>query len=164
MDLLLPKFGLFVWTVLAFLVLLFLLTKFAWKPILKSVNDRTDAIQEALDQAKLARKEIERLKIENEQNLKQAKADRDAVLKEAREMKDKIIAEAKDTAKVESDRMIENTKNVIQNEKLAAITDIKNQMAQLSIDIAEKVLKNQLSAKDEQEKLVQNLIKEAKLN
>lgn len=164
MDLLLPKFGLFVWTVLAFLVLLFILTKFAWKPILKSVNDRTDAIQEALDQAKLARKEIERLKIENEQNLKQAKADRDAVLKEAREMKDKIIAEAKDTAKIESDRMIENTKNAIQNEKLAAITDIKNQVAQLSIDIAEKVLKNQLSAKDEQEKLVQNLIKEAKLN
>ncbi len=164
MDLLLPKFGLFVWTVLAFLVLLFILTKFAWKPILKSVNDRTDAIQEALDQAKLARKEIERLKIENEHNLKQAKADRDAVLKEAREMKEKIIAEAKENAKEESDRMIENTRNAIQNEKLAAITDIKNQVALLSIDIAEKVLKNQLSAKDEQEKLVQNLIKEAKLN
>jgi len=146
------------------LILLFVLIKFGWKPILSSIETRENSITEAIEQAKKAREEMANLKSDNEKILKDARAERDAVLKEAREMKDKIISEAKNAAKSEGEKMLELAKNAIQNEKMAAMTEIKNQLANLSIDIAEKVLKKELSNKADQEALVQNLVKETNLN
>ncbi|MET2983861.1 F0F1 ATP synthase subunit B [Aureibaculum conchae] len=164
MDLVTPGFGLVFWTGITFLILLFLLRKFAWKPILGAVSEREDSIKNALLEADKARQEMQNLKSDNEKILKEARAERDAMLKEAREMKNNVISEAKDEAKAQANKIIEQAKSTIQNEKLAAITDLKNQVADLSIDIAEKVLKEQLSNKDKQEKLVESMLTEVKLN
>jgi len=166
METLIEQFssGLFIIQSIIFLILLFVLIKFGWKPILSSIETRENSITEAIEQAKKAREEMANLKSDNEKILKDARAERDAVLKEAREMKDKIISEAKNAAKSEGEKMLELAKNAIQNEKMAAMTEIKNQLANLSIDIAEKVLKKELSNKADQEALVQNLVKETNLN
>ena len=156
--------GLFVWQTVLFLALLFLLRKYAWKPILSAVEEREDGIKNALDAADNAKKEMEALNADNERILREAKTERDAILKEAREIKDTIIAEAKTQATVEADKVMDSAREQINNEKMAAITELKNQVADLSIDIAEKVLKSELKDADKQKEMVNNALKEAALS
>jgi F-type H+-transporting ATPase subunit b len=164
MDLITPELGLIFWTTLSFLILLFILGKFAWKPILNAVNDREEGIKNSLAEADKARQEMLDLKSDNEKILNEARAERDGMLKEARDIKNNLIEEAKDEAKVQANKLMEQAKIAIQNEKLAAIADIKSQVANLSIDIAEKVVKDELSDKNKQLKLVEQLLGEVKLN
>lgn len=164
MDLLTPSVGNIFWTAVVFLILLILLAKFAWKPILGAVGERQANIQDALNQAVLARKEMEALKADNEKIMREAKMERDAILKEARELKDKIVLEAKEAAKVEGDKMIENARLSIEAEKAAAMADIKNQIGTLSVNIAESILKSQLNNPAAQEELVQSYLKNQNLN
>ena len=156
--------GLFFWQCLLFGLLLFLLWKFAWKPILSAVNDREDGIKDALAAAENAKKEMQNVTADSERLLKEARAEREAMLKEAREIKDKVVADAKELAKSEGDKMIKQAQATIESEKKAAVADIKNQVANLSVDIAEKVIKEQLSNKGEQLKLVENMLGDIKLN
>ncbi|WP_312322550.1 F0F1 ATP synthase subunit B [Soonwooa sp.] len=164
MDLLTPSIGNLFWTTVVFILLLALLAKFAWSPILSAVRERENNIQDALNQAKLARQEMSQLKEDNERILREAKLERDAILKEAREMKDKIVNDAKDVAKVEGEKMIANAKASIQTEKNAAMADIKNQIGTLSVSIAENILKQKLDNNEAQTALVENLINKSNLN
>lgn len=164
MDLITPGFGLVFWTAITFLLLLVILKKFAWKPILGAVSEREDSIKNALLEADKARQEMENLKSDNEKILKEARAERDAMLKDAREIKNNMITEAKDEAKAQANKLMEQAKISIQNEKSAAIADIKKQVASLSIDIAEKVVKEELSSESKQHKLVEDMLKDVKLN
>ncbi len=164
MELVQPGIGLIFWMTLSFSALIFILAKFAWKPILKGLKEREDSIDEALNSANKAREDMKALKFSNEELLKEAKEERDVIMKEARAVKDKIIDEAKDRAGIEAARIVEAAKESIQYEKMSAITDLKNQLATLSIEIAEKVLKQELSAKDKHEELVKRLISEVKFN
>jgi F-type H+-transporting ATPase subunit b len=166
MEKLLGEFsiGLFFWQSLLFVALLLLLRKYAWKPILNAVNDREEGIKDALASAELAKKEMENLQADNEKLLKEARAERDMMMKEAREIKTKMISDAKDEAKVEADKLLSNAQAAIQSEKKAAIADIKSQVATLSLEIAEKVVKDELSSKDKQLKLVESMLGDAKLN
>lgn len=164
MDLIKPEYGLIFWTGLSFLILLFVLRKFAWKPILGAVNDREQSIKDALASAEAAKKEMENLTADNEKLLKEARMERDTMMKEARELKAKMIADAKEEAKLEADKMISNAQAAIESEKKSAIADIKSQVASLSIEIAEKVVKDELSSKDKQLKLVESMLGDAKLN
>ena len=156
--------GLFIIQSVIFLILLFVLGKFAWKPILEAVNEREVSIQDALNQAQLARDEMKNLKAENEHIIREAKAERDAILKEAREIKDNIIAEAKESAKVEGDKMIENARQSITAEKSAAMADIKAQIGALSVDIAENILQKKLDNSEAQNELVTNYLNNSNLN
>ena len=158
------SFGLFFWALLIFVGLVFLLKKFAWKPILDSVNTREEGIRNALLSAENAKKEMQNLKSDNEKLLAEARAERDAMMKDAREIKEKMIADAKSEAQTQGLKMIEQAKAAIQSEKNAAVADLKNQVATLSIEIAEKVLKSELSDKDSQTKLVEKMLGDAKLN
>jgi F-type H+-transporting ATPase subunit b len=164
MGLITPGLGLIFWTTLAFLVVLFLLKKMAWKPILEAIKKREQTIDEALKAAEKARMDMAALKNSNEQLLKQAREERDGILKEARDHKEAIITEAKSKAQAEVNRMLENARETIKNEKLAAIAELKNQVATLSIDIAEKILKTELSAENKQNAVVNNLVNEINLN
>lgn len=164
MDLLTPSIGNLFWTAVVFILLLALLAKFAWSPILSAVRERENNIQDALNQAKLARQEMSQLKEDNERILREAKVERDAILKEAREMKDKIVNDAKDVAKVEGEKMIANAKASIQTEKNAAMADIKNQIGTLSVSIAENILKQKLDSNEAQSALVESLINKSNLN
>lgn len=164
MDLVTPDVGLLFWTTISFLVLLFLLRKFAWKPILKSVTDREQSIEDALAAAENAKKEMENLTADNERILKEARAERETLLKEARELKTKMISDAKDEAKEAADKMIAQAQAAIENEKKGAMAELKNQVAALSVDIAEKVVKTELADKDKQLKLVEDMLGDAKLN
>ena len=155
--------GLFVWQTVLFLALLFLLRKYAWKPILSAVEEREEGIKNALEAADIAKKEMEALNADNERILRESKAERDSILKEAREIKETIITEAKTQAAEEADKVLASAREQINNEKLAAITELKNQVADLSIDIAEKVLKSELKDADKQKALVNNALKEAAL-
>ena len=155
--------GLFFWQTIIFILLIFLLKKFAWKPILDAVNEREEGIKNALLSAEKAREEMASLQSDNEQTLKKARSERDSLLKEAREIKQQIIDEAKNEAKSEAKKIISQAQETIQNEKNAAIVDLKNQVAGLSIDIAEKVLKEKLSDDKTQMKLVKDLVKEVTL-
>ncbi len=164
MELVQPAFGLTFWMVLGFLIVLFLLTKFAWKPILKALHERENSIEDALNAAKKAKAEIEGLKSDNEKLLAEAKQERDQILKEARITKDNIINEARNKATAEADRLLALAREGIHNEKMAAITDLKNQVALLSVEIAEKVMKQQLANDDKQKALVADLLKDVKMN
>ena len=166
MEKLLEEFslGLFFWQTLLFGLLLFLLYKFAWKPILKAVNDREEGIKNALDAADAAKKEMQNVTADSEKLLKEARAERDALLKEARELKEGIVSEAKEQAKIEGDKMIKQAQAAIESEKKAAVADIKAQVANLSLDIAEKVIKEELSDKKKQQKLVEDMLGDIKLN
>ncbi len=159
-----PGIGLLFWMTLTFVILLFLLAKFAWKPIVNAVNERETSIVDALNQAKLAKKEMEELKADNERIIREAKIERDAILKEAREIKDRIVGEAKDAAKTEGDKMIEAAKQTIQAEKNAAMADIKTQIGTLSVNIAESILKQKLDNSEAQDELVQNYLNKSNLN
>lgn len=164
MDLVTPDVGLLFWTFISFAILFFILKKFAWKPIVKTVNDRENSIKEALASAEAAKREMQNLTADNEKLLKEARVERDAMMKEARELKTKLIADAKEEAKAEGAKMIANAQAAIQSEKKAAIADIKTQVASLSIEIAEKVVNEELSNKDKQLKLVSDLLGDATLN
>lgn len=159
-----PGIGLIFWTTIVFLLLVFILSKYAWKPILNAVKTREQGIEDALSAAEKAKKEMEELKAGNEKILAQAKAERDALLKEARETKDSIVAEAKAKATKEAERIMTAAREQITNEKNAAITELKNQVASLSIEIAEKILRSELSSDDKQKALVNNLMKDVNLN
>lgn len=156
--------GLFVWQTVLFITLIFLLKKYAWGPILSSIEDREQGIKDALDSAQSAREEMQALSADNQKVLQEAKVERDTILKEAREMKESIINDARSAASVEADKVIESAREQIQNEKMAAITDLKNQVASLSIDIAEKVLKSELSDQLKQKDFVAAALKDADLN
>lgn len=156
--------GLFFWQSLLFLVLVFFLRKFAWKPILEAVEGREEGIKNALQAAEKAKADMQALNADNERILAEAKADRDKLLKEAREMKENIISEAKDKASQEADKVMAAAKEQINNEKMKAVTELKNQVAELSIEVAEKILKSELKDPDKQKELVAAALKEAELN
>jgi F-type H+-transporting ATPase subunit b len=164
MDLITPGFGLVFWTVITFLILLFVLKKFAWKPILGAVSSREESIKDALAAAEAARRDMENLQADNERILQEARAEREAMMKDARDMKNKMIADAKEDAKLTADKMIAQAQEAIQSEKKAAIAELKGQVASLSLEIAEKVVKQELSNKGQQEKLVEEMLGKATLN
>ncbi len=156
--------GLFIWQAILFIALVLLLKKFAWKPILDSVNDREEGIKNALDAAEKAKLEMQNLQADNQKLLQEARAERETMLKEARDMKSKMIEDAKDEAKTAAGKLIEQAQAAIETEKKAAIAELKSQVASLSIEIAEKVMREELSNKDKQVKLVESMLGEAKLN
>lgn len=156
--------GLFIVQTILLLVIIFLLVKFAWKPILNSLNERETGIQDALAAAENARKEMQNLQADNDRLLQEARAERDSMMKEARDIKDSMISEAKEQAQVEADKIIKQAQITIETEKKAAVADIKNQVAGLSLEIAEKVLKDELADKKKQEKLVSDMLGNIKLN
>ncbi len=164
MELVKPSIGLIFWMVVSFSIILFLLKKFAWQPILSMIKEREESIENALSAAEKAKEEMKALQSDNERILAEARNERDAMLKEARELKEKIVAEAKGLAAKEGERMLEASRISIQNEKVAAIAAIKNQVATLSIEIAEKILKSELSTDEKQKSLVNSLLKEVNLN
>jgi len=158
------SFGLFIWQTIIFVGLIFLLKKFAWKPILDAVNEREEGIKNALLSADNARKEMQNLQADNQRILQEARLERDAMLKEAREMKEKTIADSKNEAQIQGLKMIEQAKAAIESEKSAAMAELKAQVATLSLEIAEKLLKDELSNKESQVKLVEKMLGDAKLN
>ena len=156
--------GLFLWQTIIFIVLIIALRKFAWGPILTAVNEREESIEQALKSAEEARLKLAELKTDNQALLNETRAERDAMLKDARTMKDGILAEAKAAASLEGDKMMTSARESIQQEKMAAITDLKNQVAVLSIEIAEKILKDELSSAEKQKALIDNVVKDIVLN
>ena len=156
--------GLFILQTILFLALIFLLKKFAWKPILDAVNEREEGIKNALLSAENARKEMQNLQSDNQRILQEARLERDAMLKDAREMKEKIVADAKKEAQAQGLKMIEQAKAAIEGEKNAALAELKSHVATLSLEIAEKLLKDELSNKEAQVKLVEKMLGDAKLN
>jgi F-type H+-transporting ATPase subunit b len=158
------SFGLFIWQIVIFVGLILLLKKFAWKPILDAVNEREEGIKNALLSAENAKKEMQNLKSDNEKLLADARTERDAMIKEAREIKEKMINDAKSEAQAAGEKMISQAKAAIESEKNAAMTELKNQVSSLSLEIAEKVLRDELSNKDSQTKLVEKMLGDAKLN
>jgi F-type H+-transporting ATPase subunit b len=164
MDLITPGIGMIFWSTLFFLVLLFILGRFAWPAILAAVAARNESIRRALDAAEKAKEEMTQLKADNEKILAEAKNERDALLKEAKLVKDKMIAEAREKAEEESKKLIQGAREAISTEKAAAINEMKERMATLSVDIAEKILRMKLEESKAQKELVNKLIKEADLN
>ncbi len=152
------------WTSIIFIIFLFLLSKFAWKPILGAVTEREESIKNALLSAENAKREMQNLQADNQRILQEARLERDAMLKEAREMKDKMIAEAKTEAQAEGLKLIEQAKTSIEVEKNAAMAELKSHVSNLSVSIAEKLLKAELTNKDSQNQLVNQLLSDAKLN
>lgn len=164
MELVSPGIGLIIWMTVSFAALVFILGRYAWKPILKSLRDRENTIDEALNQANKAREEMKALKAGNEQLLKEAQAERSVILREARKLKDEIIEKARAKANEEANNIVENAKERIENEKMAAMTDLKNQIASISIEVAEKILEHELSDKSRQQEFMKKLIDNAKFN
>ena len=164
MELLLPGLGLIFWTLIAFILVFIILRKFAWKPILSSLNERERTIADSLETAQRVRAEMAQLKGENEEMLAKAREERGLMLKEARDTKDRIISEAKEQAKVEANKIIVEAQQAINAQKMAAITDVKNQVGKLVIEVTEKVLRKELSSKEAQEAHIRGLVSEVKMN
>lgn len=164
MDLIIPSSGLIFWQLLGFLALLFILIKFAWKPMLAALEERESGIENALKAAELARNEMANLKSENEKLLQEARLERDIILKKAQEASVKMIEDAKNEALKVAALQIENAKAVIETEKKAAITEVKNQVAILTIEVTEKLLRRNLTDEKAQKALVDEFIKDTKLN
>ncbi|MBG9376156.1 F0F1 ATP synthase subunit B [Panacibacter sp. DH6] len=164
MQLLTPEFGLLIWTLIAFLIVFFILGKFAFPAITKGLKEREEGIANALASADKAKAEMAQLKNENEALLAKAREERNILLKEAKETADKLIADAKDKAKNEFDRIIAEAQIAIQQQKNAALTDVKNQVGNLVIEVAEKVLRKELANKSEQENYIKQLADGVKLN
>ena len=158
------SYGLFFWQAIILVILIVLLAKFAWKPILAALAAREEGISNALLAAENAKKEMQNLKSDNEKLLAEARAERDALIKEAREIKEKMIADAKSEAQAQGEKMIESAKASIESEKNAAMAELKNQVSSLSLEIAETLLKGELSNKEAQTKLVEKMLGDAKLN
>jgi F-type H+-transporting ATPase subunit b len=152
------------WTTLIFIVFFLLMKKLAWKPILGAVKSREESINNALEAAENAKKEIQNLKSDNEKLLAEARAERDLMMKEAREIKEKMIADAKGEAQIQGEKMIQQAKAAIESEKNAAMSEMKSQVSNLSLEIAEKLIKVQLTDKDSQTALVERMLDEVKLN
>ena len=163
MNLTAPE-SLIFWTTAIFVIFFLLLRKFAWKPILGAVKGREESINNALASAESARKEMQNLTADNERILQEARLERDNMLKEAREMKDKMVADSKKEAQIQGERMIAQAKIAIEAEKNAAMAELKSQVSSLSLSIAEKLLKDQLSNKEAQTKLIENMLGDVKLN
>lgn len=164
MELVSPGIGLIFWSTLFFLVLLFVLGKFAWPAILSAVRARNESIKQALKAADRAKEEMKQLQADNEKIIAEARQERDAMLREAKEIKDKLIAEARDQAAEEAKKIVKNARDSIKSEKNAAINEMKEQVARLSVDIAEKILRKELAGSKAQKTLVEKLIREADLN
>lgn len=159
-----PDLGLVIWMTLTFFIVLFVLAKYAWKPILKAVKTREDNIENAISQAAKVQAEMAQLKNDNEALLTKAREERATMLKEAKDIKDKMITDAKDLAKAEANKIIVDAQAAINHQKMAALTDIKNQVGNLVIEVSEKVLRKELSNKAEQENFIKQLAGEVKLN
>jgi F-type H+-transporting ATPase subunit b len=164
MELVLPNFGLFFWATILFLMIFLILRKFAWSTILKAISDREASIEASLKAAEQARDEMSRLQSDNQKLLDEARRERDAMLKEARELREKMINEARETAAAEGARQIESARVQIQSEKMAAITELKNEVGRLSIEVAEKILRKKMEDGKEQEATVSRLINEMHFN
>lgn len=164
MDLIIPSAGLIFWQLIGFLALLFILVKFAWKPMLASLAEREASIDGALKSAEQARNEMANLKAENEKLLQEARLERDIILKKAQEASVKMIEEAKSEAAKQGAQLIESAKAVIETEKKAALTEVKNQVAMLTLEVTEKLLRKKLSDDKAQVELVDQFIKDLKLN
>ncbi len=159
-----PGLGLIFWMTIAFLLLVVLLGKFAWKPIVNSINKRNESIAMALQAAEEAKKDMLKLQANNEQLIAEAKVERDALVREAHKLKENIIEQAREKATEEATNIIKTARENIHFEKMAAINELKNQIATISIDIAEKLLKKELENKEEQKQLTDKLLKEIKIN
>lgn len=164
MDLVTPNFGLLFWQLVTFLIVLFLLAKFAWKPIMTALHEREASIENALSAAEKAKLEIQSLKSDNEKLLAEARAERDRILKEASDAGNALVESAKQKANEEGARMIAQAREAIENEKRAAITEVKNMAATLSLDIAERILRKELNNPDAQQALAADYIREVTLN
>jgi F-type H+-transporting ATPase subunit b len=164
MNLLTPGLGLLVWTFLAFIIVFFLLKKYAWPAIIKGLTERENSITEALETAEKVKAEMAQMKNENEALLAKAREERAQLLKEARETRDKIVSEAKDLAKTEANKIIVEAQAAINQQKLAALTDVKNQVGNLVIEVSEKVLRRELANKADQEAYINQLAEVVKLN
>ncbi|MDX2047078.1 MAG: F0F1 ATP synthase subunit B [Chitinophagaceae bacterium] len=164
MQLLTPEFGLLIWTLLAFLIVFFILRKMAWPAIIKGLRDREQSIAGSLATAEKVKAEMAQLKSENEALLAKAREERALMLKEAKDTKDRIINEAKDQAKTEANKIMTDALAAIENQKMAALTDVKNQVGKLVIEVSEKVLRRELGNKTEQEGYIKQLAGEVKLN
>ncbi|WP_020596807.1 F0F1 ATP synthase subunit B [Spirosoma panaciterrae] len=164
MELLTPNIGLLFWQIVAFGGLFFILRSFAWKPILASLKEREENIQSALDLAEKTRREMAAMKADNEKLLAQARSEREAILRGAKETADKMIAESRDKAESEGKRILDQARETMQNERQALIAQMKKEVVTLSLDIAEKVLRKELSDKSAQEKLVNDLVATSSLN
>lgn len=159
-----PDKGLVVWTVIVFFLVLAVLRAFAWKPILNTVDERTKKIEDALNEAEKARAEMEKMQAGNQQLLNEAKEERSKILREAKEAGEKLVAEAKEKASVEYSKKVADATREIENQKMAAITEVKNQAGQLAIEVAEKLLRKELSDKASQEEYASTLVDEFKMN
>jgi F-type H+-transporting ATPase subunit b len=164
MELITPGLGLIFWMTLSFLLIVYILGKFAWKPILEMLKARELSIHEALNSANQAREEMKHLQYNNELLLQEAKNERDALLNEARKVKDKMIDDAKTKAAEEASRIVEAAKASINNEKMAAMTELKIQIAESSLNLAKRILKRELADPKQQEAYVQELLKEIKFS
>ena len=164
MDLLTPSFGLLIWTLLAFAIVFFILRKFAWPAIVKGLKDREQSIADALSTAEKVKAEMSQMKSEHEALLAMAREERAQMLKEARETKEKIINESKDAAKVEGSKIMAETRAAIEAQKMAAITDVKNEVGKMVIEVSEKILRRELENKKAQEAYIKELVNEVKLN
>lgn len=163
-PLVLPDPGLMIWSTLAFLILLFILGKFGWKPIMKAISEREQGINDSLATAEKVRAEMAQLKSDNEILLVQAREERAQILKEAKEIKERIINEAKEQAKEAAVKIMADTQQAIENQKMAAVTDLKNQVGNMVIEVSEKILRRELANKTDQEKYIKQLTDEIKLN
>lgn len=164
MDLLTPDLGLLFWQVVVFLGLFLILRAFAWKPIASSLHERENNIQSALDLAEKTRVEMTALKADNEKLLVQARSEREAILRGAKEIADKMVADSREKAAAEGQRMLEQARESMQNERQALVAQMKKEVVTLSLEIAEKVLRKELSDKSAQEKLVSDLVSNSRLN
>lgn len=164
MELVMPGIGLIFWMTLSFGIVLFILTKFAWKPIMKGIHQREETIEKALLAASEAKKEMLKLQAGNEQLLREAKDERDALMRDARKMKETILEEARAKGAEESARIIANARENIQFEKMAAINELKNQIASISVEIAEKLISKELENKKQQQQLTEKLLEQVKIN
>jgi F-type H+-transporting ATPase subunit b len=164
MQLLTPEFGLLIWTLLAFLIVFFILAKYAWPAIINGLREREQSITSSLETAEKVKAEMAQMQSENEQLLAKAREERATMLKEAKETKDKIIGEAKEQAKVEANKIISDAQAAIQAQKMAALTDVKNQVGSLVIEVSEKILRRELNNKGEHESYIKQLTESVKLN
>jgi F-type H+-transporting ATPase subunit b len=164
MDLLLPHVGLIFWTLVAFLIVFFILKKFAWKSIINGLNERETNIADAIASAEKVKKEMAQLKNDNEALLQAAREERTTMLKEAKEIRDKMINDAKEEAKAQAAKIMTDANAAIQHQKMAALTDIKNQVGKMVIEVSEKILRRELSDKTQQESYISKLAEDIKLN
>lgn len=164
MELIKPDLGLLFWMIVSFSIVLYVLVKYAWRPILKAIRSRERSINKSLLAAQRAKEEMAKIEFGNEKITQLAKVERENILKEAKELKSKILEEARETARAEAKRILQEARQSVEHEKNQVINEIKNQIANLSVDIAEKILKQKLGDESNQKKLIDDLVKEIDLN